>query len=109
MEHINKIEIQGVVGAVRTQVIFGEMVSNFSVATTDTIYRNKQGDSIAETMWHNVVVWQSNTSTDLAKLEKGKSVRVVGRLRQMKYTNVHGEEKLFHEILANEFSIIDDD
>lgn len=108
MEHINKIEIQGVVGAVRTQVVFGEMVSNFSVAT-DTIYRNKQGDSIAETMWHNVVVWQSATSTDLNKVEKGKSVRVVGRLRQMKYTDVHGEEKIFHEILANEFSIIDDD
>lgn len=108
MEHINKIEIQGVVGAVRTQVVFGEMVSNFSVAT-NTIYCNKQGDSIAETMWHNVVVWQSATSTDLNKVEKGKSVRVVGRLRQMKYTDVHGEEKIFHEILANEFSIIDDD
>lgn len=108
MEHINKIEIQGVVGAVRTQVVFGEMVSNFSVVT-NTIYCNKQGDSIAETMWHNVVVWQSATSTDLNKVEKGKSVRVVGRLRQMKYTDVHGEEKIFHEILANEFSIIDDD
>lgn len=108
MEHINKIEIQGVVGAVRIQTLFGELVSNFSVAT-DTIYRNKQGDSIAETMWHNVVVWQSATSTDLNKVEKGKSVRVVGRLRQMKYTDVHGEEKVFHEILANEFSIIDDD
>lgn len=108
MEHINKIEIQGVVGAVRTQAVFGEMVSNFSVAT-NTIYRNKQGDSIAETMWHNVVVWQSATSTDLNKVEKGKSVRVVGRLRQMKYTNVHGEEKIYYEILANEFSIIDDD
>ncbi len=108
MEHINKIEIQGVVGAVRTQVVFGEMVSNFSVAT-NTIYCNKQGDSIAETMWHNVVVWQSATSTDLNKVEKGKSVRVVGRLRQMKYTNVHGEEKIYYEILANEFSIIDDD
>jgi single-strand DNA-binding protein len=108
MEHINKIEIQGVVGAVRTQALFGELVSNFSVAT-DTIYRNKQGDSIAETMWHNVVVWQSATSTDLNKVEKGKSVRVVGRLRQMKYTDVHGEEKVFHEILASEFSIVDDD
>ena len=108
MEHINKIEIQGVVGAVRTQALFGELVSNFSVAT-DTIYRNRQGDSIAETMWHNVVVWQSKTSTDLTKIEKGKSVHVVGRLRQTKYTDVHGEEKVFHEILANEFSIIDDD
>ena len=108
MEHINKIEIQGIVGAVRTQVLFGELVSNFSVAT-DTIYRNKQGDSIAETMWHNVVVWQSKTSTDLNKIEKGIPVRVVGRLRQTKYTDVHGEEKIFHEILANEFSIIDDD
>lgn len=108
MEHINKIEIQGIVGAVRTQALFGELVSNFSVAT-DTIYRNKQGDSIAETMWHNVVVWQSKTSTDLNKVEKGIPVRVSGRLRQTKYTDVHGEERVFHEILANEFSIIDDD
>ena len=108
MEHINKIEIQGIVGAVRTQVLFGELVSNFSVATA-TIYCNKQGDSITEIMWHNVVVWQSKTSTDLNKVEKGIPVHVSGRLRQMKYTDVHGEERVFHEILANEFSIIDDD
>lgn len=108
MEHINKIEIQGIVGSVRTQTLFGSKVSNMSVHT-DHMYTNNEGYIIAETMWHNVVVWSSNTSTDLDKVEKGTPVRVVGRLRSTKYTGADGTDKVYYEILASEFSIVDDD
>ena len=60
---------------------------------------NKQGDSIAETMWHNVSNGKSKTSTDLNKIEKGIPVHVSGRLRQTKYTDVHGKKSISHEIL----------
>lgn len=107
MESINKIEIQGVVGSVRLNTIFDEQVANFSVATT-MMYKNKQGDVIAETTWHNVVVCGSKTSADLTKIEKGSNVHVIGRLRQTKYTDINGTEKLFYEIIANDFQFVEE-
>ena len=107
MEHINRIEIQGEVGNIRTQTIFDQQVSNMSVMTQE-IYTNKEGIAIAETTWHNVVVWQDKSSVDLSKVEKGSKVRVVGRLRQMKYTDTNGMEKIYYEILASEFQLIEE-
>lgn len=107
MEHINRIEIQGVVGAVRTQAIFGQQVSNMSVMTQE-VYKNKEDMAIAETTWHNIVVWQDKSSADLSKVEKGSKVRAVGRLRQQKYTDANGMEKVYYEILVNEFRIIEE-
>jgi single-strand DNA-binding protein len=107
MEHINRIEIQGVVGAVRTQTIFDQQVSNMSVMTQE-VYKNKEDMTIAETTWHNIVVWQDKSSADLSKVEKGSKVRAVGRLRQQKYTDVNGMEKVYYEILVNEFRIIEE-
>ena len=64
--------------------------------------------TIAETTWHNIVVWQDKSSADLSKVEKGSKVRAVGRLRQMKYTDASGIEKVYYEILVNEFRIIEE-
>jgi single-strand DNA-binding protein len=107
MEHINRIEIQGVVGAVRTQTIFDQQVSNMSVVTQE-VYKNKEDMTITEITWHNIVVWQDKSSADLSKVEKGSKVRAVGRLRQQKYTDVNGMEKVYYEILVNEFRIIEE-
>ena len=107
MEHINRIEIQGIVGSVRTQTIFDQQVANMSVVTQE-FYKNKEDIPIAEITWHNVVVWQDKSSSDLSKVEKGSKVRAVGRLRQQKYTDANGMEKVYYEILANEFRIIEE-
>lgn len=107
MEHINRIEIQGEVGNIRTQTIFDQQVANMSVMTQE-FYKNKEDMVIADTTWHNVVVWQDKSSSDLSKVEKGSKVRVVGRLRQMKYTDASGMEKIYYEILASEFRLIEE-
>lgn len=106
MEYINKIEIQGTIGMIRTIEFPDEMVANMSVAT-ENIYTNKQNDKIAETTWHSVVVWGSKTSVDLSKLERGTKVHIVGRIRNTRYTSADGQEKTFTEILANEFEIVE--
>ena len=40
MEQINKIELQGYVGTVRTNIVGDRMVANFSVAT-EYFYKSK--------------------------------------------------------------------
>ena len=108
MQYINKIEIQGIVGSIRSNTLYNDTVYTMSVETT-TMYRSKENQPIAETMWHIVVVWASTTSTDLSKVEKGTPVRVVGRLRTTKYTDTNGVERMYNEVIASEFEIIAND
>ena len=105
MEDINRIEIQGRVGTVRTNVVNETMVANFSVAT-DHIYKNKDGAMVNETTWHNVVAWAGKDMPDLKKVEKGAPVHVIGRMRSTKFTSNEGVDKYFYEILAQRLKFL---
>ena len=104
MEDINRIEIQGRVGTVRTNIVNETMVANFSVAT-DYIYK-KDGAMVNETTWHNVVAWASTDMPDLKKVEKGVPVNVIGRMRSTKFTSNEGVDKYFYEIHAQKLKFI---
>lgn len=108
MEHINRIEIQGRVGTVRTNIVNETMVANFSVAT-DYLYKSKDGAGVSETTWHNVVAWANKDMPDLRRITKGTPVYISGRVRTSKYTTSEGVEKQFNEILANKLRILGDE
>lgn len=105
MEHLNKIQIRGTVGTVRLTNIRERTVANFSVFT-DYVSKTAEGVVISETTWHQVVCWQSESSFNLIGLSKGQDVYVEGRLRQMRYTNAVGEEKVFTEIVASKLESV---
>lgn len=107
MEHINKIELQGRVGTVRTNTVNGTMVANFSLAT-DFLYKSRSGEVVSETTWHNVVAWSNKDMPDLSKIAVGKAINVCGRMRTTKYTTAEGSEKYFYEVVANRLKIITD-
>lgn len=101
MEYINRIELQGVVGCVRTNTIHDMQVQNFSLMTE---YVNKLEDGAVrcETTWHNVVAWEK------PEVVKGSHVRVVGRLRTARYTAADGTDRVYTEVLATEVVIVND-
>ena len=105
MEDINRIEIQGRVGTVRTNVVKETMVANFSVAT-DYYYKGKDGVMVNETTWHNVVAWAGKEMPDLRLIEKGAPVYVTGRMRSTKFTSSEGVDKYFYEIMANKVRLV---
>ena len=109
---INKVILVGNVGQdpeirYTGDVNNGSKVATIRLATTER-YRDRNNNLQEHTEWHNVVVWQDKSSVDLSKVEKGSKVRVVGRLRQMKYTDTNGMEKIYYEILASEFQLIEE-
>lgn len=106
MEHINKVELQGRVGAVRTNEYSGAKVANFSLAT-DVLYKTKDGRAVAETTWHQVVVWQQVTKVDVESVCKGDIVKVTGRLRTTSYRSTTGENKVMVEVLAGTLEMIE--
>mgnify|MGYP006330574667 CR=1 FL=1 len=107
MENINRIELQGRVGTIRTNIVGSTKVANFSLAT-DYLYKGRDGMAISETTWHNVVAWANKDMPDLDTINKGTPLNVTGRIRTNKYTSADGTEKFFYEILAYRIRKVED-
>ena len=105
MDHINKIELQGRIGTVRTNFFGDNMVANFSLVT-EYLYKTRDGGAANETTWHQVTAWEGKDMPDLSTLTKGMQVNVTGRLRTFRYTNTEGAEKQLYEVVANKVRII---
>lgn len=59
----------------------GQSVANFSIAT-DESYKNKDGEKIKKTEWHNIVVWGAAVDNFVAKyIHVGDMVYIEGRLQ----------------------------
>ncbi len=107
MEQINRIELRGTVGFVRKQTINNRKVARLSVAT-NYVYKDRSGEPVIETTWHNVSAWEGRTTQDIDKVEKGSKVQVTGRLRGQRYTDSEGVERYSFEVAANSLQVLDD-
>lgn len=105
MEHLNRIQIRGTVGAIRLSEIHGTKVANFSVCT-EYLKAMPGGSPACEITWHNVVCWQSESSESLERLDRGAAVYVEGRMRSTQYTSASGEKKNFYEIIASRLEFV---
>jgi len=108
MEHINKIELKGRIGTVRTNEYNGSKVTNFTMVT-ELLYKTRDNVALSETTWHNVVAWHGKDMPAQEQITKGIPVHVTGRLRANRYTSADGTEKLFYEVLASKMRIIEDE
>ena len=106
-EHINRIELQGRVGTVRTNEHNGSKVVNFTMVT-ELMYKSRETGAVSETTWHHIVAWDSNQMPDLDMIVKGAPINVIGRLRINRYTSADGTEKQYHEVLANRIRFLKD-
>ena len=104
MEMINKVELQGFVGAVRKTDIGKTLVVRFSVAT-DYTYVSMDGTPIVETTWHNCTAF-ADTNPDAENIKRADSVRVKGRIRMQKYVDNNGNDRTIPDIYVQELKII---
>lgn len=108
MEYINKIELQGRVGSVRSNVVGETRVINFSLVT-EYLYKTKDGGAANEVTWHYVVAWDSKEMPDFSLIRKGISLNVKGRLKVTKYTAADGSERQMSEVAASQIRLIPDE
>ena len=106
LQCLNKIELQGRIGRVNMNV--RKTYARFSVAT-NYCYRDKDGNAVIETTWHDCECFEGNKipSETIAKLEKGMSVNLKGRLRNHRYTDTEGTERTTYDVYVNELTILD--
>jgi len=83
----------------------GVAVANFSLATTEN-YRNKEGEKVSQTEWHNVVLWRGLAEIAEKYLKKGSSVYIEGRIRNRKWEDKEGNTRYNNEILADNMTML---
>ena len=105
MEQLNSVTLRGIIGNARIQNIGDTEMARFSVAT-DHIFKNRSGEVVCETTWHQCTAFKSEKMPDFSSLVKGAGVEVKGRLRNNRFTDSNGVEMTVTEILASQVSVI---
>lgn len=82
----------------------GRAVANFSLATSET-YKNKQGEKVTNTEWHNVVLWSPLAEIAEKFLKKGKEIYIEGKLTTRSYDK-EGSKRYVTEVVGKEMTMI---
>ncbi len=101
---LNKIQLIGNLGgdAEHRFTTNNVSVTSFSLATTYS-YRNKDGNWVNDTTWHNIVAYGLS---DFFKdsLKKGKKFYVEGRISKRDYTDKDGVKRYVTEVIADRYN-----
>lgn len=83
----------------------GRTRASFTLATNDS-YKNKEGERVTTTEWHNVVVWSPLAKVAEQYLQKGKQVYIEGRISNRSYVDKDGQNKYISEIVAQNLVLL---
>jgi single-strand DNA-binding protein len=103
---MNKITILGRVGKdPEIKTFEWGKVAHFTIAT-DESYKNKSGEKVEQTEWHNVSAKLAMAEFAGKYLKKGNRVLVEGSLRSREYEK-EGVRMRFYEIITTRITPID--
>ena len=83
----------------------GESVANIAIATSNK-YKNRAGEMVEETEWHNAVLFGRLAEIAGKYLKKGSSIYAEGRIKTEKYTDKNGVEKYQTKIIVGELKML---
>jgi len=72
-------------------------VARFSLATSET-YKNKSGEKITNTEWHNIVLWRGLAEVAEKYVKKGSLVWIEGKIRNRTWDDKDGNKRYTTEI-----------
>ena len=80
-------------------------VANFTLATTES-YRDKSGELVSNTTWHNIVCWSSLAILAEKYIRKGRQLYVEGKITNRQYDDKDGNKKFISEIIADNIRLL---
>ncbi|MEQ6121619.1 single-stranded DNA-binding protein [Reichenbachiella sp. MALMAid0571] len=83
----------------------GRAVANFSLATSET-YKNREGERVTQTEWHNVVLWTPLAEIAEKYLAKGGQVYIEGKLTSRSYDDKDGITRYRTEVVGREMTLL---
>lgn len=108
MAGINKVILVGNLGKdpeIRS-LENGVSVAKFPLATSES-YKNRNGERVETTEWHNIVMWRGLAEIAEKYLKKGSRVYIEGKIRTRSYDDKDGIKKYITEIEADNMLMLD--
>ena len=103
---LNKILLIGNVGQDPQIRTAGEnKVASLTLATTEK-RKDKTGNVISETEWHNIVIWGKLADVVEKYVSKGSQLYVEGKIKTEKYTDKEGTDRYSTKVYASSLQLL---
>jgi single-strand DNA-binding protein len=83
----------------------GVSVARFTLATSDS-YKNKAGELVKSTEWHNIVAWRQLADLADKYIRKGSQIYVEGKITNRQYDDKEGVKRYVSEIVADNIRLL---
>ena len=99
----NKVQLIGRLGQEPEITSFpdGNKIAKFSMATDDS-YKDKNGQKVERTYWHNVVVRGGLVKVVESYVQKGQEIAIEGKLTNRSWDDKDGKKHYVTEVLCSE-------
>jgi single-strand DNA-binding protein len=99
----NKVQLIGNLGTTPEIKVLdsGNKLAKMSIATNEQ-YKNKKGEIVKETQWHNLIAWGKIADIIEKHLSKGSEIAIEGKLVNNNYTDKEGIKRFTTVIEVNE-------
>lgn len=107
MAGVNKVILVGYLGKdpELRHLEAGLTVARFSLATTE-VHKDKSGNRIEHTEWHNIVLWRGLADNAEKLLKKGSQIYLEGKLQTRDWQDKDGNKRQTTEIIGETFQLL---
>ncbi len=104
---VNKVILVGNVGKDPETRYLDEStaITKFPMATSET-YKNKSGERVSNTEWHNIVLWRGLAQVAEKYVKKGTQIYIEGRIKTRSYDDADGNKKYITEIVGDQMQLL---
>ena len=104
---VNKVILVGNVGKDPETRYLDETtaITKFPMATSET-YKNKSGERVSNTEWHNIVLWRGLAQVAEKYVKKGTQIYIEGRIKTRSYDDAEGNKKYITEIVGDQLQLL---
>lgn len=81
------------------------VVARFSLATSES-YKNKNGEKVTNTEWHNLVLWRGLAEIAEKYVKKGSHIYVEGKIRYRSWDDKDGNKRYTTEIDCDNLQLL---
>ncbi len=80
-------------------------MASFSLATSES-YKDREGNRVDSTEWHNIVLWRGLATIAERYLKKGSSVYIEGKIKTRSWEDENGIKKYRTEIYGEQLTML---
>jgi single-strand DNA-binding protein len=104
---VNKVILVGNVGKDPETRYLDEStaITKFPMATSET-YKNRAGERVSTTEWHNIVLWRGLAQVAEKYVRKGTQLYIEGRIKTRSYDDAEGNKKYITEIVGDQMQLL---